>query len=147
MLLWQLGIITGKKQQCDPFPKIDRRQQGRLENRNVFTFHNPWKWKWKHISIASLDLGTMVVGNAGGGWTCYESGLFPDPAQAKLQTKDFWHCKRNSCKFWEGRGGQYFLVIHISPTPLFQRRLSCRPRLFGVASAAVVHAGRGGGCP
>jgi hypothetical protein len=41
MLLWQLGIITGKKEQCDPFPKIDRRQQGRLETETCFHFAIP----------------------------------------------------------------------------------------------------------
>jgi hypothetical protein len=60
--------------------------------------------KRKNISVASLDLDAMVAGNAGGGWTCYESALSPDPAQAKLQAEDFWRCKRSSSKFREGRG-------------------------------------------
>jgi hypothetical protein len=38
MLLWQLGIITSKKQQYDPFSKIDHRQQGRLEMKMCFRF-------------------------------------------------------------------------------------------------------------
>ncbi len=61
----------------------------------------------------------MVAGNTGGGWTCYESALSPDPAQAKLQAKAFWHCKRSSSEFSEGMGGHHFLVIHISSTPPF----------------------------
>ncbi len=81
----------------------------------------------------------MMAGNAGGGWTCYESALSPDPAQAKSQAKAFWHCKLSSSEFWEARGGHHFFVIHISPTPpipvqaklqakaLWHRKRSCSP--------------------
>jgi hypothetical protein len=72
--------------------------------------------KQKHVFVASLDLDAMVAGNAGGGRTCYESALSPDPAQAKLQAEAFWRRKRSSSEFWERRGGHHFLVIHILTT-------------------------------
>jgi hypothetical protein len=53
--------------------------------------------------------------------------------------------KNVGLKRGEGVTTSWSSISH--PPLLFQQRLSCRPRLFGIASAAVAHAGRGGGCP
>jgi hypothetical protein len=77
-----------QKQQCDPFPKIHRRWQGRFEMKRCFHFAILWNGNGNTF-VASLDMNAMVTGNAGGGWTCYGSALSPDPVQAKSQAEAF----------------------------------------------------------
>jgi hypothetical protein len=82
-----------QKQLCDPFPKIDRRWQGRLEMEIFFCF----------AILGNRDVNMFLLQ----AWTW----------------KSWWQVMQ------EGDG-----PVMNQPSPLIQRRLSCRPRLFGVAS-------------
>jgi hypothetical protein len=147
MLLWQLGIITGKKQQYDPFPKINCRQQDRLEMETCFHFAilgngngntfplQAWTWMpWWQV----MQEGDGPVMNQ------------PSPLiQCRLSCRPRLFGIASAALVSSRKGGgvttSWSSISH--PPPQFQRRLSCRLRLFGIASAAVAHAGRGGRLP
>ncbi len=136
-----------QKQQCDPFPTINHRQQGRLEMETCFRFAilgngngnmfplQAWTWTpWWQV----MQEGDGPVMNQ------------PSPLiQRRLSHRPRFFGIASAALASSGRGGgvttSWSSISH--PPTLFKRRLSCRPRLFGIGSAAVAHAGRGGGCP
>ena len=82
-----------QKQQCDPFPKIDHRWQGRLEMETCFC--------------------SAILGNGNGNTFLLQAWTWTP----------WWQVMQ------EGDG-----PVMNQLSPLIQRRLSCRPRLFGIAS-------------
>jgi hypothetical protein len=164
-----------QKQQCDPFPKIDCRQQGRLEMETCFCFAilgngngntfllQAWTWtpRWqvmqdgdgpvmnqpspliqrrlsrrpRRFGVTSKQQGRLEME------TCFHFAILGNgngntfPLQAWTWTP-WWQVMQ------DGDG-----PVMNQPAPLIQCRLSCRPRLFGIASAALASSGRGGGSP